>query len=108
VLTGNVETFLKQRIQDVCSNYGWEVMSMEVMPDHVHLFVSAEPKWAPLVIAQTLKSILTVDVFKQFQGLKQQHFWGSGLFSRGCYYGSAGSTSSVAIKKYIEEQKHNA
>jgi len=44
-------------------------------------------------------------VFKTFNGLKQAKFWGSGLFSDGTYYGSAGSVSAETIKKYIEEQK---
>ena len=77
------------------------------MTDHIHLFVSAEPKVAPLAIASTIKSILTVDIFKNFEGLKQKKFWGSGLFSRGTYYGSAGAVSSEIIKKYIENQKFN-
>ena len=75
------------------------------MPDHIHLFVSAPPKFAPLTIASTMKSILTVDVFKKFYTLKAYKFWGSGLFSRGCYYGSAGTITVETIKKYIEEQK---
>lgn len=55
----------------------------------------------------TIKSILTVDVFRKFKNLKQKYFWGSGLFSDGAYYGSAGTVSSQTIKKYIEEQKLN-
>ena len=78
---------------------------MELMPDHIHIFVSAEPRVSPLAIASTLKSILTVEVFRQFPKLKKKYFWGSGLFSRGCYYGSAGTVSAATIKKYIEEQK---
>lgn len=107
VLKDCVETYVKERLQELCSQYGWELLSLEVMPDHIHIFVSAEPKVAPLTIATTLKSILTVDVFKHFDGLKSKYFWGSGLFSRGCYYGSAGTVSAETIKKYIEQQKHN-
>ena len=105
VFTGDIETFAKQRITCICQQYGWEVLAMEVMPDHIHLCVSAPPKIAPLGIASTIKSILAVDVFKQFDGLKQEKFWGSGLFSRGTYYGSAGTVSAQTIKKYIEDQK---
>jgi len=76
------------------------------MLDHIHVFVSAKPKVAPLAIASTLKSILTVEIFRKFPTLKQQYFWGSVLFSRGCYYGSAGTVSAAIIKKYIEEQKN--
>ena len=107
VLSGQIEVYVKERIQNICNQYKWEQLALEVVPDHIHLFVSAPPKVAPLTIATTIKSILTVDVFKKFQDLKQSNFWGSGLFSRGCYYGSAGTVSSSTIKKYIENQKHN-
>jgi len=105
VIAGKVEEFVKAKLEELCILYGWELISMELMPDHIHIFVTAEPKIAPLAIASTLKSILTVEVFKQFPNLKKKYFWGSGLFSRGCYYGSAGTVSAASIKKYIEEQK---
>jgi len=105
VLIGEVEDYAKLRLEELCVSYVWELISIELMPNHIHIFVSAEPKIAPLAIASTLKSILTVDIFKQFPTLKQKYFWGSGLFSRGCYYGSAGTVSTASIKKYIEEQK---
>ncbi len=105
VLTGDIETFVKGRLQEICDSYGWELISEEVMPEHIHVFVSAPPKIAPLTIASTLKSIIAVDVFRAFPTLKKKRFWGSGLFSDGCYYGSAGSVSAETIKKYIAEQK---
>jgi putative transposase len=104
VLQGEVAEYAKQRIGEICKQYGWEQLALEVMDEHIHLFVSAPPKVAPLNICFTIKSILTVDVFRKFTTLKQQYFWGSGLFSD-AYYGSAGTVSSSTIKKYIEEQK---
>lgn len=105
VFKGAIEDFVKAQVQDICERYGWEQLALEVMPDHIHLFVSAPPVIAPNTIAKTIKSILTVAVFKQFKGLKKRYFWGSGLFSDGCYYGSAGTVSSATIQKYIENQK---
>ena len=105
VIADKVEEFVKAKLEELCILYGWELISMELMPDHIHIFVTTEPKIAPLAIASTLKSILTVEVFKHFPKLKKKYFWGSGLFSRGCYYGSAGTVSAANIKKYIEEQK---
>jgi putative transposase len=107
VLIGDVEGYVKKRMEELCTQYGWEQLALEVMPDHIHLFVSAEPDVAPIAIATTIKSILTVDIFKEFKNLKSRFFWGSGLFSRGTYYGSAGAISGETIKKYIENQKFN-
>jgi putative transposase len=105
VLKGEIETFVGKRIVEICEEYGWEVLELEVMPDHIHLFVSAPPKFAPLTIASTIKSVVAVDTFNKFVGLKDAKFWGSGLFGRGTYYGSAGAVSAEIIKKYIADQK---
>ncbi len=77
----------------------------EVMPDHVHLFISASPTIAPVTLAKTLKSIVAVETFRAFPLLKQRHFWGSGLWPEGCYYGSAGMVSTKTIAMYIANQK---
>lgn len=105
VLKNAVETFVLERTREICIRYGWEILELECMPDHIHLFVSAPPKCAPMTIAATLKSILTVDTFRQFPRLKKTWFWGSGLFSDGTYYGSAGAVSAEIIARYIAEQK---
>jgi putative transposase len=87
VLIGDIETFAKERTREICTCYRWELLEIEVMPDHVHLFVSAPPKLAPSVIASTLKSILAVDIFRAFPTLKKRRFWGSGLWTDSTYYG---------------------
>jgi len=100
-------------VQDICERYGWEQLALEVMPNHIHLFVSAPPVIVPNTIAKTIKSILTVAAgaywAKQFKGLKKRSFThggpDSGVFSDGCSYGSAGTVSSATIQKYIENQK---
>jgi len=72
VLSGDIETYVKERIRDICEQYQWEQLALEVMPEHIHLFVSSPSKVAPLTIATTIKSILTVDVFKTFKSLLEK------------------------------------
>jgi putative transposase len=105
VLSGAIEEHIKEQMPILCERYEWEQLALEVMPDHVHLFVSAPPTTAPVTITKTLKSILAVSIFKTFPTLKQKRFWGSGLWSDGCYYGSAGTVSAKTIAMYIENQK---
>lgn len=105
VLTGEIEAFLKSLIDSICQSYGYELLNSEVMPDHLHLFISVPPSIAPTDIVKTIKSITALKIFKQFPNLKSQKFWGSGLWSKGYYVGTAGTVTSETIQKYINEQK---
>ncbi|MFP5275434.1 IS200/IS605 family transposase, partial [Coleofasciculus sp.] len=40
VLTGEVEKRLRDIIWQVCQEKEWVVIALEIMPDHVHLFVN--------------------------------------------------------------------
>ena len=46
MLQEQVATIVKNVAIYVCKENGWTPLAMEVMPEHVHLFLSAPPKWA--------------------------------------------------------------
>ena len=86
-------------------NYGFEVLEQEIMPDHIYLFISAPPTIAPTELVKIIKSVSSNKMFKAFPSLKKNKFWGSGLWSKGYYIGTARAVSSEIIKKYIQDQK---
>lgn len=76
-----------------------------VMPDHVHLFVSATPEIAPAEIVRVVKSITARKVFKRFPGIKRM-LWGGNLWERGYFVMSSGTgTTDEMIERYIKEQR---
>lgn len=75
------------------------------MPDHIHLFISAPPTIAPTEIVKILKNVSANTLFKAFPNLKKSRFWGSGLWSKGYYVGTAGAVSFEIIVRYIQDQK---
>lgn len=105
VLTGNIEIELKQIFAETCKHYGWLLTAIEVMPDHVHLFVQSDHLVSPIAIVSALKSISAIQIFTLFPALKGQKFWGSGLWSKGTYYSTVGHISEKVVRKYIENQK---
>lgn len=105
VIQGRVEEVIKSSVEETCDTYGYTLIQMEAMPDHLHVFLSAPPTVAPTEIVRCLKSISANRVFTTFPGLKKKYFWGSGLWSRGYYIDTAGSVSAETIRRYIEAQK---
>ena len=101
----DVEAYLKRLLKNICDHYEYDLLEIETMPDHIHLFISAKPTVAPVTIIKTLKSISAVWIFRKFPDLKKRKFWGSGLWSKGYYVGTAGTVTAETIRKYIENQK---
>lgn len=105
ILVDIIEIRVKQIIGEICREYGWKCKTIEVMPDHIHLFLQINPSDSPENVVKTIKSITAVGIFYSFPKLNSSKFWGSGLWSRGTYYGSVGNCSQETIIRYIENQK---
>ena len=107
VLTGNVEDELKKILQKICDDYGYHIKALEIMPDHIHIFVDVSQTVAPCDVVRTLKSISTIELFKVFPQLKQFYARCGVLWSRGYFISTAGHISELAVIRYIEEQKNH-
>ena len=101
----NIECSLRRIFQDIAERHQYEIIEMEIMPDHVHLFVGAKPTVAPSDIVRTLKSISAIELFKQYPSLKQFYSRCGSLWSAGKFISTIGKVSEATIKKYIQDQK---
>ncbi len=63
ILTGKIATRLKKIFQEIAERYEFEIDTMEVIEDHVHLFLSAPPRYAPAGIVQIMKSCFSQNGF---------------------------------------------
>lgn len=105
VLTGNVELRLKEILYQICEKYNYNIKALEVMPDHIHLFIDCPQTVAPSDIARTLKSLSAVALFKEFPQLKRFYARCGVLWSRGYFIATVGTISESTVIKYIQEQK---
>lgn len=101
VLVGGVEKRFKELTQQICKELDIEILAMEVMPDHVHLFVNAPPTLSPSDIMAKIKGITSRHLRKEFKHL--QHL--QSLWTRSFFVSTAGHVSSETIKRYVESQK---
>ena len=79
-----------------------EIGALEVMPDHVHLFLKAPPTHAPQHIVNQMKGFSSHQLRSEFPNLQSRL---PSLWSRSYYVGSAGAVSAATIQRYIETQK---
>ena len=76
---------------------------MEVMPDHVHLFVKTIPTIAPHFLIQQIKGYTSKILRNEFKELKTKL---PNMWTRSYYIESVGHISQNAIQQYIKEQKN--
>lgn len=104
VLLPPIDETLKEAITALCIEHSYDLLTMEVMPDHVHVFLSAPPKVAPAVIAKVLKGSTARILFVKHPELKAK-LWGGHLWNPSYYVGTVGQVASETIRQYIESQK---
>ena len=102
VLVGDIEIRLKELLIEKSKENGWEIKKMEVMPDHVHIFIMTTPSDAPAHIASQLKGYTSFKLREEFPHLKKRI---PTLWTRSYYVESIGHISEKTIIKYIEDQK---
>lgn len=103
VLCDDIENRLKELLQDKAKEMGVSIETMEVMPDHVHLFVKATPVDSPHYIIQQLKGVSSRILRQEFSTLKSRL---PTLWTRSYYCESVGHISAQTIERYIAEQKN--
>ena len=106
ILGGEVSRYLKEIFQRISEEYGFEIDTMEVVEDHVHIFLAAPPRYSPAQLVQIIKSISAKEVFKRFPDLKKQ-LWAGELWNDGYFVRSVGDeVTADVIRHYIEYQNH--
>lgn len=102
VITDEVKQFMDDQIRTIADSKEWTVIELEVMPEHIHLFLSAPPFVAPTDIVKVMKGVTAKRVFEKFPQLRRRKFWGNHVWSPSYYIGTHGNVSAETIKKYIE------
>ena len=92
------KTIAESAFDIVCRRHGIDLFTKEVMPDHVHLFVSCPPHLSIRKLFQLIKGGSSYEIRRAYPSLKKfAHLW-----NRGTMYRSVGNVSAEAIKNYID------
>jgi len=101
VLTGKVEADLRKLLTAEAAGLDCFILALEIMPDHVHLFINCPPSIAPNEIMHRMKGSTSRALRLKYPHLQRM----SSLWTRSYFCATAGNASSETIKRYIANQK---
>ena len=104
MLVGEVETRLKGLLPELAEESGCTIDTMEVMPDHIHIFLKGTPTIPIHLIVKNLKGKSSRVLRAEFPHLRRRL---PCLWTRSYYCETIGCINEEAIKRYIENQKFN-
>ena len=102
VLVDEIATRLRYLLIEKAAEFDITVHAIEVRPDHVHLFVQADPTLCVAEIVNRLKGYTSRKMRAQFKTLRTRL---PCLWSRSYYAGTVGHVREATVRKYIASQK---
>ncbi|MBU0495096.1 MAG: IS200/IS605 family transposase [Chloroflexi bacterium] len=102
VLTGEIPTRLRELVLEKQADYGYEVLDMEVMSDHVHLLLSCDPRVGVNRCVGKIKGYTSRVLRQEFPHLKSRL---PSLWTRSRFISTVGAVTLEVVKRYIEDQK---
>ena len=105
VLNDKIAERLKEIFFGIAERYGFEIIEQGIEKDHIHLFVSAPPRYSASQLVNILKSISAKKLFEEFPQLHKL-LWGAEMWSSGYFVRATGDkVTSQTIQKYIRYQR---
>jgi putative transposase len=102
VLVGAVADRLEELLEQKAAELGVTIHALEVMPEHVHLFVEDDPTFAPRHLAAQFKGFTSHALRQEFPHLRSRL---PTLWSRSYFIATVGYVTEAAVKRYIATQQ---
>ncbi|KPV46118.1 transposase [Acidiplasma aeolicum] len=102
VLVNGIDERLKELIIEKENDYGYKIIEMEVMPDHVHLLIDLKPRIDVIRCVNLIKGYTSHVLRDEFPVLRRKI---PTLWTRSKFIASVGAVTLEVVEKYIEDQK---
>lgn len=103
VLVNSVASRLEKLILEKQEEYGYTVIEMKIMPDHVHLLLDVDPRKGINQIVAKIKGYSSHALRSEFTWLKKRL---PTLWTRSKFISTVGAVTLAVVQKYIEDQKN--
>ena len=105
ILEGRPRERLKEIFGEIAPHCDMLIDTMEVMPDHVHMFVSIPPRYSIAEAVKIFKSLSARQMFREFEWLERV-CWGGEFWADGYFFRTVGDqVTADIIRRYIAHQK---
>ena len=104
VLADGLDVECKKMLQELAEEYHFQILAMEVMPDHIHLLVNCKPQFFISDMIKIMKGNLARQLFLSHPELKKQ-LWGGHLWNPSYCAVTVSDRSREQVLAYIEGQK---
>jgi len=101
ILTDGIDVWLKEIFLETAAMYGFEILDMEVMPDHVHMLIDCDPVPGIADCIAKLKPRSSHIIRNEVPNLRSL----PSLWTRSTFISSVGAVSLQIVKNYINNQK---
>jgi len=102
ILTDKLAKRIEEIFQEIAEQFGFEIDTMEVQVEHVHIFLSFPPRYSVSRVVGIMKSISSSRIFIEFPWLKE-FLWGGEFWSDGYFARTVGDkVTSEVIRRYIQ------
>ncbi len=100
---------LMQRLEEICNRlcekWNSDILEFGGEEDHIHLLLSLHPNIMPSRLINSLKTVTSRLIRKEFKEHLDKFYWKPKLWTRAYCLVSAGGASLDILKKYIEKQQ---
>jgi len=82
-----VKKTVEETVQELSKAYKFDILALEIMPDHIHLFISALPRYSPSELINVIKSATGRKIGQKFPQYKQK----GSVWTRAYFVATAGN-----------------
>ena len=104
VLVGKLAERLKEIVVEVAEHFGIEIIEQETDKDHIHILFSARPTIMLSRFVNSLKSVTSRKLRREFPEVIKRELWGGKFWSPSYFIATTGQVKLEDVKKYVQSQ----
>jgi putative transposase len=103
VLVGNIKDRVEELIKECGEVNEFEICELALQPDHVHVLLSAKPRYSPSKIMHLIKGGSSKKIREEHPEL-QEFLWGDSFWADGYFVSTHSTITESIIREYIKNQ----